>query len=150
MSGPDPLAPLPEALKALRPSAPTEALKTPTFNWQTTDQYKDFCLFCRSMESWYCLQGMKEEPDDGTRLKYLLNFLDTTGQWKHEQWKYEGSTEADNENKKKSAAAFLEYFSSTMDQPVSQQCRIYQLEDVPIHPGATPDELVECIHGLAD
>ena len=150
MSGPNPLATLAEALKALRPGALTEALKPPTFDWQTTEQYEDFCLFWRSMESWYCLQGMKEEPDDGTRLEYLLNFLGTTGQWKHQQWKPKGATEADHENKKKSAAAFLECLSSTMDHPMSQLCRIYQLEDVQIHPGKTPDELIEYIHGLAD
>ena len=84
MTGPDPLAALAEALKALRPGALTEALKPPTFDWQTAEQYEDFHLFCRSMESWYCLQGMKEEPDDGTRLQHLLNFLGTTGQQKHE------------------------------------------------------------------
>ena len=144
MSGPNPLAALAEAL---RPSAPTEALKPPTFDWQTTKQYEDFCLFCRLM---YCLQGMKEESDNGTRLEYLLNFLGTTGQWIHEQWKPKGATEADHENKKKSTAVFLKYLSSTMDHPVSLRCRIYQLEDVCIHPGETPDELVECIHGLTD
>ena len=42
MSGPNPLAALAEALKALRPGAPTEALKPPTFDWQTTEQYEDF------------------------------------------------------------------------------------------------------------
>ena len=92
MSGPNPLAALAEALKALRPSALTEALIPPTFDWQTTEQYEDFHLFCRLMESWYCLQGMKEEPDDCARLEYLLNFLGTTGQQKHEQWKPEGAT----------------------------------------------------------
>ena len=120
MSGPDPLAAIAEALKVLRAGAPTKALKPPTFDWQTTEQFEYFHLFCRSMESWYCLQGMKEEPDDGTRLEYLLNFLGTTGQWKHDQWKPEGATKTDHENKKKSAAAFLEYLSSTMDHPVSQ------------------------------
>ena len=93
---------------------------------------------------------MKEEPDDGTRLEYLLNFLGTTGQWKHEQWKPTGATEADHENKKKSIAAFLEYLSSTIDHPMSQWCRIYLLEDIHIHPGETPDELVEHICSLAD
>ena len=120
MSGPGPIATLAEALKALRPGAPTEVLKPPTFDWQTTQQCKDFCLFHRLMESWYCLQGMKEEPNDGTRLEYLLNFLGTTGQQKHEQWKPEGATEADPEYKKKSAATFLKYLSSTMDHPMSQ------------------------------
>ena len=147
MSGPNPLATLAEAL---RPGAPIEALKPPTFDWQTTKQYEDFHLFCRLMESWYHLQGMKEEPDDGTRLEYLLYFLGTTGQWKHKQWKPKGATEADCENKKKSAATFLKYLSSTMDHPMSQQCRIYQLEDVQICTGKTPEELIECIRGLTD
>ena len=106
MSGPNLLVAIAEALKALRPCAPTEALKPPTFDWQTTEQFEDFHLFCRLMESWYCLQGMKEEPDDGTRLEYLLNFLGTTGQQKHEQWKPKGATKTNHENKKKSATAF--------------------------------------------
>ena len=67
------------------------------FDWQTTEQYKIF-IFCKSMESQYHLQGMKEEPDDGTRLEYLLNFLGTTGQQKHEQWKPEGATKAGCKN----------------------------------------------------
>ena len=150
MLGPDPLATLAEALKAFRSSALTEAMKPPMFDWKITKHYEDFCLFCKSMESWYHLQGMKEEPDDGTRLKYLLNFLSTTGQWKHKQWKPDGAMEANYKNKKKSAVEFLEYLSSTMDHPMSQQCRIYQLEDVHIHPGETPSELIECLHGLAD
>ena len=79
MLEPDPLATLTEALKALRPSTPTDALKPPMFDWKMTEQYEDFCLFCKSVESWYHLQGMKEEPDNGTRLEYLLNFLGTTG-----------------------------------------------------------------------
>ena len=37
-----------------------------------------------------------------------------------------------------------------MDHPVSQQCRIYQLEEIRIKASETPDELVEQIRGLAD
>ena len=37
-----------------------------------------------------------------------------------------------------------------MDQPVSQQCRIYQLKEIRIKAGESPDELVEQIQGLAD
>ena len=37
-----------------------------------------------------------------------------------------------------------------MDHEVSQHCRIYQLEDVRIQAGESPDELVECLHALAD
>ena len=85
MLEPDPLAALTEALKDLRPSVPTKALKYPMFDWQMNEQYEDFHLFYKSVESWYHLQGMKEEPDSGARLEYLLNVLGTTGQWKHEQ-----------------------------------------------------------------
>ena len=37
-----------------------------------------------------------------------------------------------------------------MDHPVSQQCRIYQLEEIRIKAGRTPDEFAEWIQGLAD
>ena len=37
-----------------------------------------------------------------------------------------------------------------MDHPVSQHCRIYQLEEIRIKAGETPDELVDRIRGLAD
>ena len=76
--------------------------------------------------------------------------LTTTGHQKHEQCKPEDATKADHDSKKKCTAEFLKYFSSTMDHPVSQWCRIYQLKDVCICPGETPDELVEHIHSLAD
>ena len=84
------------------------------------------------MESWYHLpRNEGNEPDYGyPGLSTYLTSLGTTGQQKHEQWKPKGATEADCENKKKSAAAFLEYLSSTIDHPVSQRYRIYQLEDV--------------------
>ena len=37
-----------------------------------------------------------------------------------------------------------------MDHAVSQRCRIYQLEDVRIRPGESPDELVDRLRALAD
>ena len=44
----------------------------------------------------------------------------------------------------------MEFLHSSMDHPVSQRCRIYQLEEIRIKAGETPDELVERIRGLAD
>ena len=41
-------------------------------------------------------------------------------------------------------------YTAPMDHPVSQQCRIYQLEEIRIKAGETPDELIERIRGLAD
>ena len=54
------------------------------------------------------------------------------------------------QEKKKRASAFMDYLSSTMDHAVSQRCRIYQLEDVRIRPGESPDELVDHLRALAD
>ena len=44
----------------------------------------------------------------------------------------------------------MDYFLSTMDHEVSQHCRIYQLEDVRIRAGESPNELMECLCALAD
>ena len=44
----------------------------------------------------------------------------------------------------------MDYLLSTMDHEVSQCCRIYQLEDVRIQAGESPDELVEHLRALAD
>ena len=54
------------------------------------------------------------------------------------------------EKNKKSAKLFMEFLHSSMDHPVSQQCRIYQLEEIRIKAGETPDELVEQIWRLAN
>ena len=60
-------------------------LKTPIFEWTMSDQYDKFKLFCESMESWFHLQAIPDEPDDkGAHLEYMLNFLGTTG---HQKWK---------------------------------------------------------------
>ena len=44
----------------------------------------------------------------------------------------------------------MDYLSSKMDHAVSQCCRIYQLEDVHIWPGESPDELIDHLRALAD
>ena len=46
--------------------------------------------------------------------------------------------------------SFLDHLASHVDHTVSQRCQIYQLEDVQIKPGETPDELVDCLRALAD
>ena len=44
----------------------------------------------------------------------------------------------------------MDFLHSSMNHPVSQQCRIYQLEEIRIKVGEKPDEFVEHIQGLAD
>ena len=128
----------------------TDSLKPLTFDWNSSDQYEDFHLFIKGMESWYILQGIPATDGDTTRLEYLLNFLGPIGRRKHEQWNPSGATTEEREKNKKSAKLFMDFLHSSMDHPVSQRCRIYQLEEIRIKAGETPDELVEHIQGLAD
>ena len=44
----------------------------------------------------------------------------------------------------------MKFLHDGMDHPVSQQCRIYQLEEIRIRDGKTPYEPIERIQGLAD
>ena len=145
---------LTNALKALAPN-PSTTLIPPTFDWNSTEQYSDFQLFTKSVKSWFTLQNIvKEEKDgstkiDSTRLEYILNFLGNTGCKKYERWQPSGT---DDEVKKIKASAdkFMDDLLSTMDHEVSQHCKIYQLEDVMIWAGESPDELMESLHALAD
>ena len=96
MSGTDdpaahPLAALTAALKALSPN-PSTTLIAPTFDRNSTEQYEDFQLFIKSVNSWFTLQHITAEttPDgtsNSTRLEYFLNFLENTGCKKYERWR---------------------------------------------------------------
>ena len=130
--------------------SPSDSLKPPTFDWNSSEQFEDFRLFIKGIESWYTLQGIPDKDGDTTRLEYLLNFLGPIGQRKYEQWNPSGATAEERKKNKKSAKLFMEFLHSSMDHPVSQRCRIYQLEEVRIKAGETPDELVKQIQGLAD
>ena len=128
----------------------TDSLKPPTFNWNSLEQFEDFHLFIKGMESWYTVQGIPDKDGDTTQLEYLLSFLGPIRQRKHEQWNPSGANAEECEKNKKSAKLFMECLHSSMDHPMSQRCRIYQLEEIRIKAGKTPDELVKRIRGLAD
>ena len=138
-----------KALTSVKVS-PTDALKPPKFDWNSHNQYEDFRLFWKGMESWYKLQGINEAEGDDTQLEYLLNFLGPVGRKKHKQWTPDGATLAIRDKTKKSVMEFMKFLHESMDHPVSQRCRIYQLEEIRIKAGETPDELVDRIRGLAD
>ena len=98
---------------------------TPSFDWNTTEQYDDFQLFRKSVESWFTLQNIPAEtPEDptvepnSTQLEYVLNFLGNTGHRKFDHWKPTGTAD-EIVRKKKRASAFMDYLSSTMDHAVS-------------------------------
>ena len=71
MSGTDdpaanPLSALTAALKALIPN-PSTTLIIPTFYWNSTEQYEDFQLFIKSVNSWFTLHHITAETiPDGT------------------------------------------------------------------------------------
>ena len=161
MAAPDP-ADLIDALTAvlmkLLPNQPSISLMTPYFNWNTMEQYDDFQLFCKSVESWFTLQNIPAETAPGAGpdvepnlpwLEYVLNFLGNTGHRKFDCWKPTGTADEISKQKRQ-ASAFMDYLSSMMDHAVSQCCRIYQLEDVCIWPRESPDELVDHLCALAD
>ena len=145
---------LTNALKELAPN-PSTTLVPLTFDWNSTEQYSDFQLFMEFVKSWFTLQNIVKEEKDGStkidsiRLEYVLNVLGNTGHKKYERWQ---PSKSDEEVKKIKASTnkFMAYLLSMMDHGVSQHCRIYQLEDVRIWAGESPDELVECLHALAD
>ena len=136
----DPIAALTATLMRLLLNQPLISLVTPSFDWNTMEQYDDFQLFCKSVEGWFTLQNIPAETAPGAgpdaepnfpRLEYVLNFLGNTGHRKFDHWKPTGTAD-EISKKKKQASAFMDYLSSTMDHAVSQHCRIYQLEDVHI------------------
>ena len=143
------IAALLEALKMLSPQAPT-TLITPSFDWSSKDQYDNFQLFVKSVDSWFTLQGIPEkagELENLVHLDYVLNFLGNQGRWRSDHWQPSG---ADAEAQKKSTSAFLDHLQSTMDHNISIRCRIYKLEETRILPGETPNKLVDCLQTLAD
>ena len=71
---PDPadlITALTAAIAKLLPNQPSILLRTPSFDWNTTDQY-DFCVFHKSVESWFTLQNLSMErvttPDPDAEL----------------------------------------------------------------------------------
>ena len=107
------------------------------------------------MKSLFTLQNIVKEDKDGSTeidtssLEYVLNFLGNTGCNKYERWQ---PSRTDNEVKKVNSSGdkFMDNLLSMMDHEVPQHCRIYQLEDVRIWAGESPDELMKCLHALAD
>ena len=56
--------------------SPTNSLESPTFHWNSLDQYENFWLFIKGM---YALQDVPDKESDTTWLEYLLNFLEPIG-----------------------------------------------------------------------
>ena len=46
--------------------SPTDSLKPPTFDWNSSEQFEDFRFFIMGMESWYTFQGIPDKAGDTT------------------------------------------------------------------------------------
>ena len=46
--------------------SPMDSLNPPTFDWNSSEQFEDFWLFIKGMESWYMLQGIPDKTGDTT------------------------------------------------------------------------------------
>ena len=147
----DSLQLLTTALKLLMPNQWATNFRSPTFEWTTSKQYDEFKLFCESTESWFHLLTIPDESDDkGALLECIQNFHGTPGCQRWNQWTPASVTTDDIAATKKSAKSFLDHLASQMHHTESQWCLIYQLEDVQIKPGETPDELVDHLRALVD
>ena len=72
--------------------SPMDFLEPPTLDWNSLEQYKDFWLLIKGMESWYTLQGIPDTDSDTTQLEYLPNFLGLIRWRKYEQSNPSGAT----------------------------------------------------------
>ena len=54
-----------KVLTAIKGS-PMDSLKPPTFDWNSSEQFEDFWLFIKGMDSWYMLQGIPDKAGDTT------------------------------------------------------------------------------------
>ena len=93
-------------IKAFMKGLLTDSLKLPTFDWNSSDQYKDFRLFIKGMESWYMLQGVPDKDGDTRRLEYLFNFLGPIRQRKYKKWNPCGATAEQWEKNKECQALY--------------------------------------------
>ena len=108
-------------LQLLMPNRPTTNLKTPTSEWTTSDEYDEFKLLCESMENWFHLQAIPDEPNDkGAHLEYIQNFLSATGCWEWNQWIPACVIPDDIVATKKRMKSFLDHLVSQMDHTLSQ------------------------------
>ena len=56
---------LTKALSDIKGS-PKNSRKPQTFHWNSSEQFEDFRLFIKGMESWYTLQGIPDKAGDTT------------------------------------------------------------------------------------
>ena len=127
------------------PDMPPMAYQVPvpiplsTYNWAVSDQMPEFCLFKYQPETWTRICKIKAEEN----LDYLLCILGKEGYGAMDRW-----VPAD-EAHKNDPAKFLDYIESTLDNKISPQVHVYELEDVTKRSDESINKLVDWICQLA-
>ena len=111
----------------------------PTYNWASSDQMWEFCLFKCQLETWTWICMIKAEE----KLDYLLCILGKEGYTAMDRW-----VPAD-EVHKNDPKKFLDYIESTLYNEVSPRVHVYQLGDTTKRSDKYMDELVDWICQLA-
>ena len=110
----------------------------PTYNWAASNQIWEFCLFKCQLETWTLILKIKAEE----KLDYLLCILGKEGYAAMDRW-----VPAD-EAHKNNPVKFLDYVESMLDNKISQQVCVYELEDITKRSDKSIDELVDQIYQL--
>ena len=112
----------------------------PTYNWATSDQMQEFCLFKCQLETWTRIHKIKVQE----KLDYLLCILGKEGYAAMDRWV------PTDEAHKNDPVKFLDYIESTLDDEISPQIHVYELEDITKRSDESIDELVDRICQLTD
>ena len=110
-----------------------------TYNWAASDQMWEFCFFKCQLETWIRIHKIKAEE----KLNYLLCILGKEGYATMDRW-----VPAD-ETHKNDPMKFLDYIESMLDNEISPQVHVYELEDITKRSDESINELVDWICQLA-
>ena len=107
----------------------------PTYDWNAADQMCEFWLFKCQLDTWFWLRKIKAEEC----LDYLLCILGKEGYAAMDHWV------PPDEANKRDPEKFLNYLKSTLDDEISPQVNVYELEDIKKRSDESIDELIDRI-----
>ena len=110
----------------------------PTYNWATSDQMREFCLFKCQFETLTHICKIKAEEKLDTCSASWAEGYATMDRW----------VPADEEHKNY-PMNFLDYIESMLDDEISPWVHVYKLEDITKRSDESIDELVDRICQLA-
>ena len=105
------------------------------YNWAASDQMQEFCLFQCQLETWTRICKIKAEE----KLDNLLCILGKEGYAAMDRWV------PGDEVHKNDPVKFLDYIESMLDNKISPQVHVYELEDITKRSDESINEIVDQI-----